>query len=179
MSDYVGLSADSPGVLTMVERLGPTAGRDEAGGSGRRLHLPRRRGSAMEQEEAARRLTWPWPAGRNVAPVLAERVPLGTARRCSTWAAGRAYYSIAFLQKNPGLRRPSGSAGGAEGGGGVGGGARRGRPHGMPSRRHVRRRGARRRRGAAVERAARLGCAGVSKSDRPLRRPPCRAAAGC
>jgi 2-polyprenyl-3-methyl-5-hydroxy-6-metoxy-1,4-benzoquinol methylase len=45
-------------------------------------------------------------AGRakNVAPVLAERVPLTGARLLIDVGAGTGIYSIALLQKNPGLR---------------------------------------------------------------------------
>ena len=59
----------------------------------------------MEQEEAARRLTLALAGrARNVAPVLAERVPLGPARTLLDVGGGTGLYSIAFLQKNPGLR---------------------------------------------------------------------------
>ena len=106
VSDYVRMAADSPGVLTMVERLRsnrPAGTAPEEAGAA----FIYREGvaSAMEQEEAARRLTLALAGrARNVAPVLAERVPLGPARTLLDAGGGTGLYSIAFLQKNPGLR---------------------------------------------------------------------------
>jgi hypothetical protein len=106
VSDYIRMGADSPGVLTMVERLRtnrPAGSKpDEAGAA-----FIYREGieSAMEHEEAARRLTLALAGrARNVAPVLAERVPLGPARVLLDVGGGTGLYSIAFLQKNPTLR---------------------------------------------------------------------------
>ena len=60
--------------------------------------------SAMENEAAARHFTLAL-AGRakNVAPILAERVPLDSAKLLVDVGGGTGIYSIAFLQKNPGL----------------------------------------------------------------------------
>jgi SAM-dependent methyltransferase len=106
VSDYIRMAADSPGVLTMVERLRtnqPAGSKpDEAGAA-----FIYREGieSAMEQEEAARRLTLALAGrARNVAPVLAERVPLGPVRTLLDVGGGTGLYSIAFLQRNPALR---------------------------------------------------------------------------
>ena len=105
VSDYVRMAADSPGVLTMVERLRGNRPAGRRRRIGRGVHLPRGMASAMEQEEAARRLTLALAGrARNVAPVLAERVPLGAARTLLDVGGGTGLYSIAFLQKNPGLR---------------------------------------------------------------------------
>jgi 2-polyprenyl-3-methyl-5-hydroxy-6-metoxy-1,4-benzoquinol methylase len=106
VSDYVGLAADSPGVRAMVERLRsnrPAGAEPDAAGAA----FIYREGiaSAMEQEATARHLTLAL-AGRakNVAPVLADRVPLTNARLLLDVGGGTGIYSIACLQKNPDLR---------------------------------------------------------------------------
>jgi predicted O-methyltransferase YrrM len=106
VSDYVGLAADSPGVVEMVERLRsnrPAGGRPEEAGAA----FIYREGieSAMEDEAAARHLTLAL-AGRakNVAPVLAGRVSLEEARMLLDVGGGSGIYSIACLQRNPRLR---------------------------------------------------------------------------
>jgi hypothetical protein len=106
VSGYVGLAAQSPGVLEMVERLKTNlpagAKKDEKGAA-----FIYREGieSAMEKEASARHLTMAL-AGRakNVAPVLAARVPLENARVILDVGGGTGIYSIACLQKNPQLR---------------------------------------------------------------------------
>jgi predicted O-methyltransferase YrrM len=103
VGDYVGLAANSPGVLEMVERLRSNCPASHASG----VAFIYREGvaSAMEDEAAARHFTMAL-AGRakNVAPVLAERVPLTGARLLVDVGGGTGIYSIALLQKNPGLR---------------------------------------------------------------------------
>ncbi len=105
VSDYVGLAADSPGVREMVERLRtnrPAGAKDEKGAA-----FIYREGieSAMEHEATARHLTLAL-AGRakNVAPLLAERVPPGGARRLLDVGGGTGIYSVACLRRNPQLR---------------------------------------------------------------------------
>lgn len=106
VSGYIGLAAESPGVLAMVERLKTNrpahAAADDQGAA-----FIYRDGleSAMEQEASARRLTLAL-AGRakNVAPVLAEQMPLRTAKKVLDVAGGTGIYSVALLQKNPQLR---------------------------------------------------------------------------
>jgi predicted O-methyltransferase YrrM len=106
VGDYLGLAADSPGVLSMVERLRsnrPAQARpDDAGAA-----FIYREGldSAMEQEAQARRLTLALAGrARNVAPVLAQRVDLADARVLLDVGGGTGIYSIAFLQKHARLR---------------------------------------------------------------------------
>jgi predicted O-methyltransferase YrrM len=106
---YLGLAADSPGVLSMVERLRTNrpAGTDDSADKQSGAAFIYREGleSAMEQEDSARRLTLALAGrARNVAPVLAERVSLDGARRLLDVGGGTGIYSIALLQKNPGLR---------------------------------------------------------------------------
>jgi hypothetical protein len=105
VSDYVGLAAESAGVREMVERLRsnrPAGATEEKGAA-----FIYREGieSAMEREATARHLTLAL-AGRakNVAPLLAERVPLDGARRLLDVGGGTGIYSIACLRKNPQLR---------------------------------------------------------------------------
>jgi predicted O-methyltransferase YrrM len=101
VSDYVGLAADSPGVGAMVERLRtnrPAGPRPEEGAA-----FIYREGleSAMEKEAAARRLTLALAGrSRNIAPILAERVPLSRARLLLDIGGGTGLYSVACLQKN-------------------------------------------------------------------------------
>jgi predicted O-methyltransferase YrrM len=105
ISDYVGLAADSPGVVALVERLRsnrPAGHRPDEGAA-----FIYREGleSAMEKEAAARRLTLALAGrSRNIAPILAERVPLSRARLLLDVGGGTGLYSVAFLQKNPHLR---------------------------------------------------------------------------
>ena len=103
VGDYIGLAANSTGVRDMVERLRgnqPAGAKDDAAGTA----FIYREGvaSAMEQENSARQFTLAL-AGRakNVAPVLADKVPLAGAGVLVDVGGGTGIYSIAFLQKNP------------------------------------------------------------------------------
>lgn len=104
VGDYIGLAAQSPGVLAMVERLRTNrpAGND---GAGTAFIYREGVASAMEQAESARHFTLAL-AGRakNVAPCLAERVALTGARLLVDVAGGTGIYSIALLQRNPELQ---------------------------------------------------------------------------
>jgi hypothetical protein len=106
VSGYIGLAADGSGVREMVERLRsnrPAGGKLERPGTA----FIYREGteSAMEQEVSARQLTLALAGrARNVAPVLAERFPLPGARRLLDVGGGTGIYSIAWLQRHPGLR---------------------------------------------------------------------------
>jgi hypothetical protein len=106
VGDYIGLAANSPGVRDMVERLRsnqPAGAKDDAGGTA----FIYREGvaSAMEEESSARHFTLAL-AGRakNVAPILADKVPLAGSGVLVDVGGGTGIYSIAFLQKNPRLR---------------------------------------------------------------------------
>jgi predicted O-methyltransferase YrrM len=106
VGDYVGLAADSPGVRAMVERLRnnrPAGTADDAVGTA----FIYREGiaSAMEKADSARHFTLALAGrGKNVAPILAEKVPLAGARRLVDVGGGTGIYSIALLRKNPDLR---------------------------------------------------------------------------
>ena len=106
VGDYVGLAANSPGVLEMVERLKTNqpagVGDDQSGAAF--IYRDGMR-SAMEQEDLARHFTLAL-AGRakNVAPSLAEELDLHGVSRLLDLGGGTGIYSIALLQKNPGLQ---------------------------------------------------------------------------
>src|SRR5262245_47151363 len=106
VSGYIGLAADNPGVLEMVERLRsnrPVGGKPDEKGAA----FIFREGitSVMEEEASARHLTLAL-AGRakNVAPILAQRINLDSAHLLLDVGGGSGIYSIACLQKNQGLR---------------------------------------------------------------------------
>ena len=106
ISGYIGLNADAPGVLNMVERLRtnrPAGSKPEEAGTA----FIYREGvaSAMEKESEARRLTLALAGrARNVAPVLAERVPLTDARVLLDVGGGSGLFAIAYLRQNARLR---------------------------------------------------------------------------
>ncbi len=103
---YVGLMAESPGVLAMVERLRTSrpAG-SEPSGKGAAFIYREGIASAMESAESARHLTLALAGrARNVAPVLARNCRLGGARLLLDVGGGTGIYSIALLQANPELR---------------------------------------------------------------------------
>lgn len=105
VGDYVGLAANSPGVLEMVQRLRSNrpAHADESDAGAAFIY---REGleSAMEQEASARRLTLAL-AGRakNVAPVLALKISL-TGETLLDVGGGTGIYSVACLRQFPTLR---------------------------------------------------------------------------
>lgn len=106
VSGYIALAAESPGVRAMAERLKanrPTAYEPDKD----RAAFIFREGleSAMDREESARRLTLSL-AGRamNVAPHLAEKLPLDDANVLLDVGGGSGIYAIACLQRNPRLR---------------------------------------------------------------------------
>jgi predicted O-methyltransferase YrrM len=114
VGDYVGLAAEAPGVLGMVERLRTNRpygapSNDEPAGSksddGTAFIYREGTPSAMEHEAAARRLTLAL-AGRakNVAPAVAAKLAVGDATTLLDLGGGTGIYSIALVQKNPRLR---------------------------------------------------------------------------
>ena len=105
VSGYIGLAAEAPGVLEMVERLRSNrpAGQD-VDGQGAAFIYREGLDSAMEREASARRLTLSLAGrARNVAPVLATNYPLEDARRLLDVGGGSGIYSIAWLQRHPQL----------------------------------------------------------------------------
>ena len=103
---YIGLAAQSPGVLEMVERLRTNrpAGA-EAGQEGAAFVFREGLESAMECEASARSLTLALAGrARNVAPALARALTLDGTRRLLDVGGGTGLYSIAYLQAQPDLR---------------------------------------------------------------------------
>ncbi|MBL6706326.1 MAG: methyltransferase [Planctomycetaceae bacterium] len=105
VGNYVGLAAQSPNVLDMVERLKTNSPAGADSDSGAAFIYRDGMASAMEAEESARHFTMAL-AGRakNVAPVLAENVPMSDANLLVDVGGGTGIYSFALLQKNPKLR---------------------------------------------------------------------------
>ena len=116
VGDYLGLAAEAPGVVGMVERLRTnrpygvaapdetSSGADEVGDGAAFIYrdgMP----SAMEQEASARHLTLAL-AGRakNVAPVVAAQLDLSGATTLLDLGGGTGIYSISLVQKNPHLK---------------------------------------------------------------------------
>ena len=105
VGSYLSLSATSPGVVEMVERLRTNRpaglGGDESGAA-----FIYRDGmkSAMEQTQLAEHFTLALSGrAKNVAPVLAKQVPLKDAATLLDVGGGTGIYSIAFLKANPQL----------------------------------------------------------------------------
>ena len=105
VGDYVGLAAESPGVLAMVDRLrsnqlAPAVETDAGAAFIFREGLD----SAMESEQSARRLTLAL-AGRakNVAPVLAQKLSFGSETLLDV-GGGTGIYAIACLRQHPTLK---------------------------------------------------------------------------
>ncbi len=105
VSDYFGLAATSPGVLEMAERLRTNQPADASGDGGVAFIFRQGIKSAMDQEKLARHFTLALSGrAKNVAPVLAERLPMGGVSRFLDVGGGTGIYSIALLQKHPQLR---------------------------------------------------------------------------
>lgn len=105
VGDYLGLAAQSPGVLAMVERLKTNQPANFNSSAGVAFIYRDGMASAMEQAETARHFTLAL-AGRakNVAPHLAENVDLARAKCVLDLGGGTGIYSIALLQRHPHLR---------------------------------------------------------------------------
>lgn len=109
ISGYLSLSANSPGVLGMVERLRTNcpSGADTitAGDPGTTHTYRAGTSSALEAEETARRSTFCLAGrARNVAPYLAREVDVENARVLLDVGAGSGIYAFALLRKCPQLR---------------------------------------------------------------------------
>ncbi|PQO26503.1 methyltransferase [Blastopirellula marina] len=104
--NYIGLAAQTPGVLTMVQLLKTNRplGSDEEDAGGAAFIYRDGIKSAMEAEDSARHFTMAL-AGRakNVAPFLADAISLEGAKLLLDVGGGTGIYSHALLQKNPQL----------------------------------------------------------------------------
>ena len=106
VGDYVGLAAQSPGVTGLVQLLKTNQPLDSDGtGSGTAFIYRDGMESAMEAEQSARHLTLAL-AGRakNVAPALANAIPIPDDSRLLDIGGGTGIYSYALLEKNPTLK---------------------------------------------------------------------------
>ncbi len=106
IADYIHQAAENPGVVELANRLRTgkpkgAAAHEQGAGFIFREGLK----SAMEEEAAARKFTLQL-AGRakNVAPALAETLPLAGSTMLLDVGGGTGIYTIALLRKNPGLR---------------------------------------------------------------------------
>ena len=104
--DYVGLAAQSPGVLGMVHLLktnNPLGSDGEEGGTAFIYRDGMR--SAMEAEDSARHFTLALSGrAKNVAPAVAEAVSMSGAQMLLDVGGGTGIYTYALLQKNPHLQ---------------------------------------------------------------------------
>ena len=105
VGNYVGLAAQSPGVLTMVELLRSNRPLNFDSSDGAAFIYRDGMASAMDSAESARHFTMAL-AGRakNVSPALAEALPTGDAKLITDVGAGTGIYTYALLQKNPNLK---------------------------------------------------------------------------
>lgn len=101
VGDYVGLAANSPGVLQMVQLLRSNQSID-VGGTGTAFIYRDGMKSAMEASETARHLTLALAGrARNVAPALASAVDVAEDAVILDVGGGTGIYSFALLQKCP------------------------------------------------------------------------------
>lgn len=106
VASYIGLAAQSPGVLAMLDRLLANRPADsEKPDTGAAFIFREGIESAMEKAASARFLTLSL-SGRamNVAPVLAQKYSLKDSNLLLDVGAGSGLYSIAFLEMNPRLK---------------------------------------------------------------------------
>ena len=103
VGDYLGLAADSPEVVELVERLRSNQPAD-INHQGAAFIYRAGVKSAMEQSKLARHFTLSLAGrARNVAPSLAEQLNLQNVKHLVDVAGGSGIYSLALLEKNPGL----------------------------------------------------------------------------
>ena len=107
VSGYIGLAAENPSVIGMLERLTTNRpfGAEPKSDAGTAFIFREGTTSAMDQSNSARRLTLSL-AGRakNVAPHLAQQLDLYDAGFVLDVGGGTGIYSYALLRKHPELR---------------------------------------------------------------------------
>lgn len=109
VSGYLGLAANNPSVLAMVERLRtnrPSGANTNSAGDPGTTHIYRDGAHSALNLEATARASTLNLAGRakNVAPYLAKNLALGEARVLLDVGGGSGIYSYALLQAHPQLR---------------------------------------------------------------------------
>lgn len=105
IADYLALHGESEGVIEMVRRLKTNQAANADSDQGAAFIYREGIESAMDKQDPARALTLAL-AGRscNIAPVLAQKVPMENAKLLLDVGGGTGIYSIAMLQKYHGLR---------------------------------------------------------------------------
>ena len=105
VADYLGLNGQSTGVIEMVRRLRTNSAANSDTETGAAFIYREGIESAMEKADPARALTLALAGrSRNIAPVLAYKVPMEHSKVLLDVGGGTGIYSIAMLQKNPELR---------------------------------------------------------------------------
>lgn len=107
MGAYVGLAAQSPGVLEMVARLraNRSAAAEQPDAAGTQFTYRAGERSAMEEEESARALTLALAGrARIVAPAVAKQAPLAGRKLLVDVGGGSGLYAIACARRFPELR---------------------------------------------------------------------------
>ncbi len=105
VSDYVALNGQSASVIEMVRRLRTNQPLNADQEEGAAFIYREGIESAMEREEQARSLTLALAGrSRNIAPVLAQKMPMQGQHVLLDVGGGTGIYSIAMLQRNPQLR---------------------------------------------------------------------------
>ena len=103
VGDYLGLAADSPEVIELVERLRTNKPADIDHQGAAFIYRAGEK-SAMEQSDLARHFTLSLAGrARNVAPALADNLNLQGVEHLVDVAGGSGIYSLALLEKNPDL----------------------------------------------------------------------------
>ena len=105
VGNYLSLAATSPGVVSMVERLRTNRPAGLNGDENGAAFIYRDgMKSAMEQTKLAEHFTLALSGrAKNVAPILASKIPLGNAATLLDLGGGTGIYSIAFVKANPQL----------------------------------------------------------------------------
>jgi len=103
VGDYLGLAADSPEVLDLVERLRTNRPADIDNQGAAFIYRSGVK-SAMNQSELARHFTLSLAGrARNVAPALAQKLDLTGVDHLVDVAGGTGIYALALLEKHPNL----------------------------------------------------------------------------
>lgn len=104
VGDYLGLAADSPDVLDLVDRLKANRPADIQNKGAAFIYRAGVK-SAMEQTDLARHFTLSLAGrARNVAPAMSEKLDLKGVNHLVDVAGGSGIYSLALLEKNPKLK---------------------------------------------------------------------------
>lgn len=105
MKGYLGLVAQTPGVLALLERLKSNQPASNRPNEGDAFIYREGKVSAMDEDAAARRLTLALSGrARICGPALAEAIVPQGARRILDLGGGSGFYAIALVKKDPSVR---------------------------------------------------------------------------